>query len=296
MGEDCVLSVNCPPDRRCPHALQERIACQQKLLEILGWLWDAVAGPVLHALGIDRAPAPGEAWPHVWWVSGGSLSLLPLHAAGHHAQRLDGQAPRTVLDRAVSSYTPTIRALRFSREHERLPAGPAAEQSLIVAMPTTPGLPDGAPLPHAATEASRLRVLLPAPVLLTQPRTEGAAGVPTRAAVLARLPQCAIAHFACHGITHTEDPSQSQLLLSDHESDPLTVTRLAPVNLQRARLAYLSACGTAFTVKGALLDEAIHLTSACQLAGFPHVVGTLWDINDARQRRSRCHLLRRPSS
>ena len=36
-----------------------------------------------------------------------------------------------------------------------------------------------------------------------------------------------------------------------------------------------------FAVKGSLLDEAIHLTSACQLAGFPHVVGTLWEINDA---------------
>jgi len=118
-------------------------------------------------------------------------------------------------------------------------------------------------------------------VLLTQPRAEDAAGVPTKPAVLARLPQCSIAHFACHGITHSDDPSQSRLLLSDHESDPLTVTSLVPVNLERARLAYLSACGTAFTVKGSLLDEAIHRTSACQLAGFPHVVGTLWDINDA---------------
>ena len=236
---------------------------------------------MLHALGIDRAPAPGEAWPRVWWVPGGMLSLLPLHAAGHHAERHDGHAPRTILDRAVSSYTPTIRALRHSREHARMPADPVAGRSLIVAMPTTPGLPDGAPLPHVATEARRLRELLPAPVLLTQPRAEDAVGVPSKAAVLARLPQCAIAHFACHGITYSDDPSQSRLLLSDHESDPLTVTTLAPVNLERARLAYLSACGTAFAVKGSLLDEAIHLTSACQLAGFPHVVGTLWDINDA---------------
>ncbi|KAF2189925.1 hypothetical protein K469DRAFT_519559, partial [Zopfia rhizophila CBS 207.26] len=27
-------------------------------------------------------------------------------------------------------------------------------------------------------------------------------------------------------------------------------------------------------------DESIHLISACQLAGFRHVTGTLWDVND----------------
>ncbi len=29
-----------------------------------------------------------------------------------------------------------------------------------------------------------------------------------------------------------------------------------------------------------LLDEAIHLATAFQLASYPHVVGTLWEIND----------------
>ncbi|MBB5960708.1 hypothetical protein FHS29_007336 [Saccharothrix tamanrassetensis] len=29
-----------------------------------------------------------------------------------------------------------------------------------------------------------------------------------------------------------------------------------------------------------LLDEAIHLLAAFQLAGYPHVAGTLWEIND----------------
>ena len=29
-----------------------------------------------------------------------------------------------------------------------------------------------------------------------------------------------------------------------------------------------------------LLDEAIHIASAFQLAGFRHVIGTLWEIND----------------
>ncbi|KAH8722555.1 hypothetical protein GQ44DRAFT_353570 [Phaeosphaeriaceae sp. PMI808] len=29
-----------------------------------------------------------------------------------------------------------------------------------------------------------------------------------------------------------------------------------------------------------LLDESIHLINACQLAGFRHVVGTLWEVNN----------------
>ena len=46
------------------------------------------------------------------------------------------------------------------------------------------------------------------------------------------------------------------------------------------QLAYLSACSTALTRAAELIDEAIHLTAAFQLAGFPHVIGTLWEIDD----------------
>ncbi|MDT3442655.1 CHAT domain-containing protein [Pseudofrankia sp. BMG5.37] len=42
---------------------------------------------------------------------------------------------------------------------------------------------------------------------------------------------------------------------------------------------YLSACSTARTGP-ALLDEAIHLTLAFQLAGYRHVVGMLWSVSD----------------
>jgi CHAT domain-containing protein len=57
------------------------------------------------------------------------------------------------------------------------------------------------------------------------------------------------------------------------------VLDLAELRLDAAHLAYLSACSTA---RGSLrlLDESIHLISAFQLAGFSHVVGTLWPIAD----------------
>jgi hypothetical protein len=260
-------------------SIADRKAAEGKLLEVLGWLWDTAAAPVLDALGFSQAPRPGAAWPRVWWAPGGLLSMLPIHAAGHH----EGEHARsTVMDRVISSYTPTIRALSYARHRSRL-AG-ANDRALIVAMRVTPGLPGGGELPSVPAEVAQVRAALPHSVLLAEPGdwlTQGSAGLPTRANVIRQLPGCAIAHFACHGLTNPADPSQSLLVLHDHERSPMTVASLAPVDLSQAELAYLSACDTAVTSPGALIDEAIHLTTAFQLAGFPHVVGTLWGINDA---------------
>ena len=267
-------------------SMLDRIAAQKELLEILGWLWDTAAGPVLDTLGYRQPPPPGAVWPRLWWAPGGLLGLLPVHAAGHHAESLAGdRARRTVMDRVVSSWTPTIRALRYARRHpSALPTG----RALIVAMPVTPGLPDGGELPNVPAEVERVHALLPDAIVLAGPgitsdgfpHGTGITGVPTRASVFEHLPGCPIAHFACHGFSNPEDPSNSLLLLQDHDSTPLTVASLAPVNLDRAQLAYLSACDTAFTSAAGLIDEAIHLTTAFQLAGFPHVIGTLWQIDD----------------
>jgi CHAT domain-containing protein len=88
-----------------------------------------------------------------------------------------------------------------------------------------------------------------------------------------------IAHFACHGVTDAVDPSRSCLLLSDYATEPFTVAALASVRLDSAGLAYLSACRTALNEVAELADESIHLTSAFQLAGFAHVIGTLWEVD-----------------
>ena len=260
----------------------ERTAAQKQLLKVLGWLWDNAAEPVLDALGYRQSPPPDATWPRVWWIPGGLLGMLPFHAAGHHTESLaPGQERRSVMDRVVSSYTPTIRALRYARQHARRAASTGGP-TLIVAMPVTPGLPGGGALPYVPAEVARVRVLLPDPVMLAEPGIpmNGSSGIPTRANVLTQLPECSIVHFACHGASDPVDPSRSLLLLHDNDSAPLTVASLAPVNLDQAQLAYLSACSTASTPAIELTDEAIHLTTAFQLAGFPHVIGTLWEIND----------------
>jgi tetratricopeptide (TPR) repeat protein len=268
--------------------MAQRRTAQAKLVRILEWLWEAAAGPVLTALGVRRQPAQGELMPRLWWAQGGLMSLLPLHAAGYHTDPADDPGRRTVMDRVVSSCTPTVRALRYARQHmqHQTPTPSAPPRALVVAMPMTPGLPGNGRLANVVKEATKVQTHLPNPMMLCEPDIANKKGrrkssrVPTKANVLAHLPTCSIAHFACHGTTDPTDPSQSRLLLRDHVSDPLTVASLAPVILDKAQLAYLSACDTAAIGTPELLNESIHLTAAFQLAGFPHVIGTLWEVND----------------
>lgn len=259
----------------------DRRAAQAALRDILAWLWDTVAEPVLTELGYHHPPVDDE-WPRVWWSPGGLLGLLPLHAAGRHEPEHVGQS---VIDRVVSSYTPTVRALHHARQQIAAASrNPEPGRSLIVAMPTTPGPDTYPPLPGAAVEAELLAGRLPRAVLLVEPNPDTSdtlsGAVPTRATVLGELPDCAIAHLACHGTHDLANPSLSQLLLHDYPEAPLTVASLSSIRLEKAQIAYLSACRTAFQ-GGGLLDESIHLTTAFQLAGFPRVIGTLWEIPDS---------------
>ncbi|WP_433619314.1 CHAT domain-containing protein [Dactylosporangium sp. CA-139114] len=98
----------------------------------------------------------------------------------------------------------------------------------------------------------------------------------TPSAVRAALPGATHAHFACHAVTDATDPGRGRL---EVHAGSLRVPDLAALGVPRGELAYLSACATAFggTV---LLDESIHVASGLQLAGFRHVVGTLWPVSD----------------
>src|SRR5262249_57139739 len=87
------------------------------------------------------------------------------------------------------------------------------------------------------------------------------------------------AHCAGQGVSDLEHPSTSHLLLADHLDRPLTVVDVARLRLDHSELAFLSACSTAQTGTE-LPDEAIHLAAAFQLAGYRHVIATLWPIGD----------------
>ncbi|MFF2409594.1 CHAT domain-containing protein [Streptomyces sp. NPDC058092] len=248
-----------------------RRAAQGEILEVLAWLWDTVTEPVLTAVGMTSAPPQGMAWPRLWWCPVGILSRLPLHAAGHHADLLSdhhahGAEPRTVLDRVVSSYTTTVRGLAYARAQSPRHTGTARASTVIVAVPDAPDAP---PLEGVSDEAATLEALIPGAYLLPHP---------VRETVLAALPHHQVAHFACHGWALQNDPARSRLALHDHLTAPLTVTDIGALRL-KGGLAFLSACDTTIS-SPRLADEAVHITGAFHLAGYPHVIGTLWRVVD----------------
>ncbi|KAL6825569.1 CHAT domain-containing protein [Trichoderma sp. SZMC 28015] len=243
------------------------------LSPLLEWLWHTICHPCLNALGIRDAVSNNNL-PHIWWIPTGHLSRLPLHAAGIYKQG----SKETVLDRAVSSYASSIKALLHGRKHGiQKPRQPPSEDSaLIVSMQETPGLGDRGRLPFASDEVHMLRDLCPqlqlAPVTPSRNKED----------VLKYMPKCKIFHFAGHGQSDPMDPSRSCLLLEDWETNPLTVGDIRDSRLQDDPpfLAYLSACSTGANQVTKLADEEIHLINAFQLAGFRHAIGTLWEVSD----------------
>lgn len=94
--------------------------------------------------------------------------------------------------------------------------------------------------------------------------------------VRAALTRSTWAHFACHAVADPVSPAEGGLLLHDRI---LRLPEIGGLPLAEAELAYLSACSTAnHGIRHA--DEVLHLASAFQLAGFRHVVATLWPLGD----------------
>jgi tetratricopeptide (TPR) repeat protein len=231
--------------------------------DVLEWAWDCIVEPVLADLGLGGPPAAGHE-TRVWWCATGLAAFLPLHAAGAH--RSSTPARSSALDRAISSYTPSLRTL--IRLRQRQPAQEAdLPGPLIVAMPQTPGLPA---LESASDEASSISRRCSEYEMLTGTSA-------TRNAVAQAMPRHQWAHFACHGSQDLANPFSGALHLHD---GPLTIAQIPRLRLPAPVLAYVSACDTS---RGSTVipDEGITLANALQIAGYQHVVAGLWQIHDA---------------
>ncbi|KAK6525383.1 hypothetical protein TWF694_005522 [Orbilia ellipsospora] len=251
----------------------------QRMTEFLAWLWDNIAHPVVRYLNLEPRADPNHL-PRVWWICTGLLSLAPLHAAG-----LAGlNTTDNVLCRAISSYSPTIRSLISYAVNSLDTADQPSKKCLLVEMPTTPGERPLTNAPLEVDEIARIvadisdqRAVFPIEKLHR----------PTAQDVIEHLPNAAFVHFACHAQADPLDPSNSKLIFVRQDPntgaefpDPLSIRNIATMSMKPAMLAYLSACSSAKGPATGLVDEVLHIASAFQLAGFQHVIGTLWQAED----------------
>ncbi|KAK6535491.1 hypothetical protein TWF694_001946 [Orbilia ellipsospora] len=237
-------------------------------------MWDDLAKPVLDALGFAEAPAKRKLPQHrIWWIPTGPLCQLPLHAAGYHFE--SPMAGQSVLDRVMSSYSTSIKSLIHGRQRSNKET--TSRKILILSVPETEGMPT---LPNVTEEANMLEKLCKSLQLdPIKPRSTA-----TRDEIMDSIRDCKVFHFAGHGFADASDPSKSGLLLKEGRSNMLRISDLQDKRYQLHDnppfLAYLSACSTGAIEAERLLDEGINLASAFQLAGFRHVVGTLWEVSD----------------
>ncbi|CUS09956.1 unnamed protein product, partial [Tuber aestivum] len=259
---------------------------------LLLWLWDAAVGPVFdHLEGSGITPGVGVHEAHlrrIWWIGVGQLSMAPFHAAGDHSPG----STRNTLSRAISTYTPTIKALSYARQKQfqlfdKFDSSFSEERSkkakilkkrnprlLLVPMPETPG---AAKLPGVNEEVlyildSSAKSSIETTLLSS----------PAPAQVLEGIKHHEIVHFACHGASCL-NPSDSHLVLFNQDginTDRLLARDISNLSTQNAQIAYLSACSSAKNPSAMLADEVIHLASAFQLAGFSHTFANLWETND----------------
>ncbi|KAI9764585.1 MAG: hypothetical protein M1840_008314 [Geoglossum simile] len=240
--------------------------------EYLEHLWINAVKPVLQKLGLLRkANSPSTKLPRIWWIGGGIMSLLPLGAAGIHTP---GSMENTS-SHVVSSYVPSLKMLQFLRNKLPLSLPPSAEERrlLVVSMPTTPGIYGSLNTMGEVAAIKAHTAGLAQFTHMTQP---------SKSDVSNSLRSCTLAHFACHGSVNSEEPMKSSLILGNDTEERLSIGEIIDaIASKRARIAYLSACSTAEIKTNILVNEAIHLASAFQLAGFQHVVGTLWKADDS---------------
>ncbi|CAE7226855.1 unnamed protein product [Rhizoctonia solani] len=226
---------------------------------VLATVWNNIVKPVLDYLGYMNN-ASKDGLPHITWCPTGTLSFLPLHAAGDY-----DQPESRVFDYVISSYTPTLSAIISST-----PAPLNCDcRVLAIGQANTPG---HNPLPGTIRELSSVKA-----------RVENIAGYSqlidgqaTTTAVLDAMEQHEWVHLACHAHQNVKDPTKSRFYLHDGTLD------LAAINLRSFKnkgLAFLSACQTA-TGDGQLPDEAIHLASGMLMAGYPSVIASMWSVVD----------------
>lgn len=238
---------------------------REELRNKLAWLWDTIAEPVLQDAGITTGSVPPAMVPRVNWCPTGPAVFLPLHAAGDHLDKTKPEAPRTVIDRAESSYLPKLSIL-VNRQHSQPHVQGTDQPPLIISTPLTPGRRQ----PSSEDEAQYLQALFPEATHLDD-------SAATKKAVMDGLRTHTWFHFSLHGATDDHTPTKGGLELHDAR---LTNQDLSELDLTNALFAFLSACSTH---RGSpdLPDESITPGTMLCISGCQNVIATLWPVRES---------------
>jgi hypothetical protein len=265
---------------------EEQESALKEHKNIMKWIWETIARPILDGIDFSLYKKGRTGKPRVIWVSTGWMGVLPIHAAGDFFSSdsdASQTAPRCVHDLVVSTYTPSIKALKYARERattqhlKRANLGDHRQgKALLVAMTKTPGMPENSDLPYALTEVEAVKHELEntmACELLHHPNS---------AAVKIQLKDANIVMFACHSQADQKDPSLSAVLLQDCLTKPpcFSVRTILSSQMEDCELAYLSSCESSANKNLTLADEGINIAGGFHMAGVPHTVSGMWQLED----------------
>ncbi|KAH7322203.1 TPR-like protein [Rhizoctonia solani] len=233
---------------------------QQGFTSVLEALWKCVAKPILCALGYTER-LPTDKLPRLTWCATGPLTFLPLHACGCYDPPGD-----KIFDYVISSYTPTLSALK-----QAISSGHVNHSSMLaISQENTPGY---SRLPNTKEEINYIRTH--SEKLLRLTTLEGMDA--TTKAVLAAMEENDWIHLACHAHQNTSEPIETGFALHD---GTLSLATIMQKQLEGKGLAFLSACQTAAGDKK-LADETVHLASSLLFAGYSSSIATMWSIHDS---------------
>ena len=170
----------------------------RRMRSLPAWLWRSCVKQVLSEVRAIHDPK-GQDPLRVWWIGVSLASSLPFHAAGI----ADDDTIENAYSQAISSYVPSIKALAHARKQAK-----DAEKTpslLLVTMPTTPQMRD---LDGVIQEKEK--VLKASKGNAAVELMDCGSGVDQ---VMEGLQRCSLAHFACHGVSDSIDPSSSGLIL-----------------------------------------------------------------------------------
>jgi hypothetical protein len=244
------------------------------LEELCEWAWSSAILPILsqlHSWEIQHSP-------RLVLIAGGSLSLVPWHAARSGSR--EAGTIRYALQDTVFSYAASARQLVDAAHRSPLAL---SDNPVVLGDPTNT-------LNNAILEAQAIyQQCYPSGRYLgvTSPGWPGTtAGLGTPGEILGELPHsdhpgASMLHLGCHGNVIGSAPGRSHLVLDEGEPLPVDAVlgqaRDRPLSAPGG-LVSLAACSSDLTTSE--YDEALTLSTAFLAAGAATVIGARWEIPD----------------